>query len=89
MLLFNFNVLQSYRIQEDGNNPKKVRFDLPFDNHDKFQSKIESKKDDKLGSADDFEDGDMGDIYENTWYAENMDQPYFPEDDGYNYDDHY
>ncbi|XP_039684017.1 transcription factor IIIB 90 kDa subunit isoform X2 [Medicago truncatula] len=57
----------------DERNPKKVRFDLASDNHD-----------DELGSADYFEDGD------NDWYNnENMDESYFPEEDGYNYDEGY
>jgi hypothetical protein len=65
--------------------PKKVRFDLASDDHDKFQSEVQDSKDDELGSEDNFEDGDK------DWCNnENMDETYFPEEDGYNYDeDHY
>ncbi|XP_061355742.1 uncharacterized protein LOC133300235 isoform X2 [Gastrolobium bilobum] len=71
-------------------NPKKVRFELPSDNHDNFESKLEDKpKDDEPGSADEFEDGDMDGEYENTLYQENADETYNYEDDGYNYDDDY
>ncbi|XP_027188865.1 uncharacterized protein [Cicer arietinum] len=69
---------------EDAGNPKKARFDLPSDNHDKFQSKVEDQKDDELGSADNFEDGDQD--WDNN---ENMDDAYFHEEDGHNYDDDY
>ncbi|KAE9619830.1 putative transcription factor TFIIB, brf1, TBP-binding domain-containing protein [Lupinus albus] len=52
-------------------NPKKVLFDLPSDNHDNLESKLEDKlKDDELGSTDE--------IVEETYgYGA----------DGYNYDD--
>ncbi|KAL5059015.1 hypothetical protein RYX36_030619 [Vicia faba] len=57
-------------------NPKRVRFDLASDNHIKYQSKVD----------DDDDDGDK------DWYNnENMDEAYYPDEDGYNYydDDHY
>ncbi|KAK2416198.1 Cyclin/Brf1 TBP-binding protein [Trifolium repens] len=69
----------------DVREPKKVRFDLASDDHDKFQSEVQDSKDDELGSEDNFEGGDK------DWCNnENMDETYFPEEDGYNYDeDHY
>ncbi|KAJ1404180.1 hypothetical protein SESBI_26777 [Sesbania bispinosa] len=68
-------------------NPKKVRFELPSDNHDNFESKVEDKiKDDEVGSVDEFEDGGMDGEYENTSYQENADETYDYEYDGYSYD---
>ncbi|CAK8542905.1 unnamed protein product [Lathyrus sativus] len=64
-------------------NPKRVRFDLPSDN----QSKVDDdQEDDELGSENYNEDGDK------DWYNnENMDDAYYPDEDGYNYydEDHY
>ncbi|KAL2575711.1 hypothetical protein AAZV13_16G032300 [Glycine max] len=65
---------------------KKVRFDSPLDKHDNLPSKIENKNEDEMGSVDEFEDeGDMGEMYQNT---ENMADKYFPEDDGFSYNDY-
>ncbi|XP_058737790.1 uncharacterized protein LOC131609961 [Vicia villosa] len=74
-------------------NPKRVRFDLASDNNSKFQSKVddddqedEDQEDDELGSGNYHEGGDK------DWYNnENMDEAYYPDEDGYNYydDDHY
>ncbi|KAK7336312.1 hypothetical protein VNO77_16849 [Canavalia gladiata] len=73
---------------DDLNERKKVRFDLPSDNHDNLQSKVEDKNDDEMGSADEFDDGgEVGEMYENALHTQNMDENYFPEDDGYNYND--
>ncbi|XP_057445716.1 transcription factor IIIB 60 kDa subunit [Lotus japonicus] len=66
-------------------NPKKVRFEIPSDNHDYLKSKFEDKiQDDELGSVDGFEDGDMHDMHED--YYGNADEAYDYEDDGYNFD---
>ncbi|KAK7336311.1 hypothetical protein VNO77_16848 [Canavalia gladiata] len=70
------------------NERKKVRFDLPTDNHDNLQSKVEDENDDEMGSADEFEDGGkVGEMYENALHTQNMDENYFPEDYGYDYND--
>ncbi|CAL0322259.1 unnamed protein product [Lupinus luteus] len=70
-------------------NRKKVRFELPSDNHDKVESKIEDNiKDDELGSTDEIDDDNMDGEYENSLYDENADQKYDYENDDYcsNYD---
>ncbi|XP_027353380.1 uncharacterized protein LOC113863837 [Abrus precatorius] len=67
---------------------KTAQCDLPSDNRTPFQCNFEDKNDDEMGSGDEFEDeGDIGEMYENAWRPENMDGSYFPEDDGYNYND--
>lgn len=71
---------------DDLKKPKKVRFDLPLDNDDNIPSKVEDKNEDEMGLADEFDDeGDMGEMYQNT---ENMADKYFPEDDGFSYNDY-
>ncbi|OIW03610.1 hypothetical protein TanjilG_06119 [Lupinus angustifolius] len=66
-------------------NKKKVRFDLPSDDHDKIESKVEDNiKDDELGSMDEIEDDNVDGEYENSLYDENADQKY-----DYEYDDDY
>ncbi|KAL2335128.1 hypothetical protein Fmac_016341 [Flemingia macrophylla] len=71
---------------ENPKNPKKVRFDLPTDGNDNFESKLEDKiKDDEPGSVDDFEDGDIHGEYENNLHQENAYETY--DDGGYGYDD--
>ncbi|XP_004493225.1 transcription factor IIIB 60 kDa subunit-like isoform X1 [Cicer arietinum] len=87
----NFDCLAKLFEDEPANagNPKKVRFDLPSDNHDKFQSKVEDQKDDELRSADNFEDGDQDNFEDGDqdWdNNENMDGAYFPEEDDHSYD---
>ncbi|CAL0299210.1 unnamed protein product [Lupinus luteus] len=63
-------------------NAKKLRIELPSDNHDNLESKLEDKlKDDEPGSTDEIEDGDIdGD-------NEIADETYGYGGDGYNYDD--
>ncbi|KAG4915717.1 hypothetical protein JHK87_053274 [Glycine soja] len=71
---------------DDLKKPKKVRFDLPLDNDDNIPSKVEDKNEDEMGLADEFDDeGDMGEMYQNT---ENMADKYFPEDGDFGYDDY-
>ncbi|KAF1886628.1 hypothetical protein Lal_00045861, partial [Lupinus albus] len=60
-------------------NGKKVRFEVPSDDHDNIESKVEDNiKDDK----DEIEKTD--DEYDNSLYEENVDQKY-----DYEYDDYY
>ncbi|KAG5083185.1 hypothetical protein JHK84_053223 [Glycine max] len=70
---------------DDLKKPKKVRFDLPLDNDDNIPSKVEDKNEDEMGLADEFDEGDMGEMYQNT---ENMADKYFPEDGDFGYDDY-
>ncbi|XP_019428709.1 PREDICTED: transcription factor IIIB 90 kDa subunit-like isoform X2 [Lupinus angustifolius] len=78
----NYDRLQNlFDEREAPENPKKVRFDLPSDNHDKMESKVEEKlKDDEPVLADETEDGDIDGDYEN------VDETYGYADDGYNYE---
>ncbi|KAK7316031.1 hypothetical protein VNO77_34657 [Canavalia gladiata] len=58
-------------------NLKKARLELPSDNHDNFEWKLEDKiKHDELGSADEIGDGD----YENSLYEGNAYGTYVYED---------
>ncbi|QCD97208.1 transcription factor IIIB a subunit [Vigna unguiculata] len=65
---------------------KKARFDSLLDNDDKIKS-FEYKNDDEIGSVDEFED-DMGEMYQSGLSTENIADTYFPEDDGYGYNDY-
>ncbi|CAL0299211.1 unnamed protein product [Lupinus luteus] len=78
----NYDRLQNlFDEREAPENPKKVRFDLPSDNHDKIESKVEEKpKDEEPGLADETEDADIDGDYENA------DETYGYADDGYNYE---
>ncbi|KAE9619829.1 putative transcription factor TFIIB, brf1, TBP-binding domain-containing protein [Lupinus albus] len=78
----NYDRLQNlFDEREAPENPKKVRFDLPSDNPDKLESKIEEKlKDDEPGLPDETDDGDIDGDYEN------VDETYSYADDGYNYE---
>ncbi|KAK7277796.1 hypothetical protein RJT34_22813 [Clitoria ternatea] len=68
-------------------NPKKLKknkIDLPPDNDDK----VKDENGHEMGSADELDNaGDMAEIYENGLYDENMNDKYFPDDDGYSYND--
>ncbi|XP_047166438.1 uncharacterized protein LOC124835542 [Vigna umbellata] len=78
-----FNELEK---TDDPKKEKKARFDPPLDNHDNSQS-FEHKKDDEMGSVDEFED-DMGEMYQSGLSTDNIADKYFPEDDGYGYNDY-
>ncbi|KOM42829.1 hypothetical protein LR48_Vigan05g043300 [Vigna angularis] len=71
---------------DDPKKEKKARFDPPLDNHDNLQS-FEHKNDDEMGSVDEFED-DMGEMYQSGLSTDNIADTYFPEDDGYGYNDY-
>ncbi|XP_017425440.1 uncharacterized protein LOC108334223 isoform X3 [Vigna angularis] len=78
-----FNELEK---TDDPKKEKKARFDPPLDNHDNLQS-FEHKNDDEMGSVDEFED-DMGEMYQSGLSTDNIADTYFPEDDGYGYNDY-
>ncbi|KAK8473332.1 hypothetical protein PHAVU_001G106433 [Phaseolus vulgaris] len=78
-----FNELEK---TDDPKKEKKARLDPPLDNHDNLQS-FEDKNDDEMGSVDEFED-DMGEMYQNGLSTDNnIADAYYPEDDGYGYND--
>ena len=47
---------------------------------------FEDKNDYEMGSVDEFED-DMGEMYQNGLSTDNIADAYYPEDDGYGYND--